>query len=58
MIEQILEKSKGRKGCTTCDGKGSYMFDGCHIFCVACHGEEGVRALWSSIDALLSKKGF
>lgn len=54
MIEKILEKAKGRKGCPTCDGTGQYEFMGCRIFCL-CIGEENITNIWQGIDSSFGK---
>ncbi len=51
----LIEKSKGVPGCSVCDGNGLYIFQGCRIFCEKCHGENGVNALWGSVDNIITK---
>lgn len=53
---EIKENAKGKHGCSLCSGDGMYIFEGTKIFCESCHGDDGVEALWASVESMLSKK--
>lgn len=51
----IKEKTKGKDNCSLCQGKGTYKFCDCFIFCEVCHGTEGATMLWKKVDLYIKK---